>query len=82
MNPVSPKPSRSGSSSSINEDSSENLDVNDGSSPPESKNNFAIDDIKVKVCDFSFSQIMTPGKPILGMMGTVAYSGNFSFDNI
>jgi serine/threonine protein kinase len=31
--------------------------------------------IKVKLCDFSFSQIMTPGKNILGMMGTVAYSG-------
>lgn len=33
-----------------------------------------IRDIKVKLCDFSFSQIMTPGKHILGMMGTVAYS--------
>lgn len=31
-------------------------------------------EIKVKLCDFSFSQIMTPEKPILGMMGTVAYS--------
>lgn len=31
--------------------------------------------IKVKLCDFSFSQIMQPGKHILGMMGTVAYSG-------
>lgn len=31
--------------------------------------------IKVKLCDFSFSQIMSPGKNILGMMGTVAYSG-------
>jgi len=30
--------------------------------------------IKVKLCDFSFSQIMQPGKHILGMMGTVAYS--------
>lgn len=30
--------------------------------------------VKVKLCDFSFSQIMTPGKEILGMMGTVAYS--------
>jgi serine/threonine kinase 17 len=29
--------------------------------------------IKVKLCDFSFSQIMQPGKHILGMMGTVAY---------
>lgn len=31
-------------------------------------------DVHVKLCDFSFSQIMVPGKPILGMMGTVAYS--------
>lgn len=31
--------------------------------------------IEVKLCDFSFSQIMQPGKHILGMMGTVAYSG-------
>jgi serine/threonine protein kinase len=31
-------------------------------------------DIKVKLCDFSFSQIMQPNKQILGMMGTVAYS--------
>ena len=30
--------------------------------------------IKVKLCDFSFSQIMMPGKQVLGMMGTVAYS--------
>jgi serine/threonine-protein kinase GIN4 len=30
--------------------------------------------IKVKLCDFSFSQIMISGKQILGMMGTVAYS--------
>lgn len=30
--------------------------------------------VKVKLCDFSFSQIMVPGKQILGMMGTVAYS--------
>lgn len=30
--------------------------------------------VKVKLCDFSFSQILTPGKSILGMMGTVAYS--------
>jgi serine/threonine kinase 17 len=31
-------------------------------------------EVKVKLCDFSFSQIMQPGKHILGMMGTVAYS--------
>lgn len=30
--------------------------------------------IQVKLCDFSFSQILQPGKEILGMMGTVAYS--------
>jgi serine/threonine protein kinase len=30
--------------------------------------------IKVKLCDFSFSQILSPGKQVLGMMGTVAYS--------
>jgi serine/threonine protein kinase len=30
--------------------------------------------IQVKLCDFSFSQVMQPGKEILGMMGTVAYS--------
>lgn len=35
--------------------------------------------IKVKLCDFSFSQVMQPGKHILGMMGTVAYSGNCLF---
>lgn len=35
--------------------------------------------IKVKLCDFSFSQIMSPGKNILGMMGTVAYSGRLLF---
>ncbi len=29
--------------------------------------------VRVKLCDFSFSQIMQPGKPIYGMMGTVAY---------
>ena len=34
-----------------------------------------IQSIEVKLCDFSFSQIMLPGKQILGMMGTVAYSG-------
>jgi serine/threonine protein kinase len=32
-------------------------------------------DINVKLCDFSFSQVINPGKQILGMMGTVAYSG-------
>lgn len=32
------------------------------------------DDVKVKLCDFSFAQVMHPGKTILGMMGTVAYS--------
>jgi len=35
--------------------------------------------IKVKLCDFSFSQIMKQGKAILGMMGTPAYSGIFFF---
>ncbi|CAF0738269.1 unnamed protein product [Brachionus calyciflorus] len=30
--------------------------------------------VKVKLCDFSFSQLLTPGKQIFGMMGTVAYS--------
>lgn len=35
-------------------------------------------DVEVKLCDFSFSQILNPGKPILGMMGTVAYSGKMN----
>ena len=73
MNPVSPKPSRSGSSSSLNEDLNENTVLE--SEPHKENNEFLVENIKVKVCDFSFSQIMIPGKPILGMMGTVAYSG-------
>ena len=44
---------------------------NNGVTNEESPN----DVIKVKLCDFSFSQIMKPGKTILGMMGTAAYSG-------
>jgi serine/threonine protein kinase len=35
---------------------------------------YEIDEIRVKLCDFSFSQIMTNSKKILGMMGTVPYS--------
>ncbi len=35
---------------------------------------YEIDEIRVKLCDFSFSQVMTNGKKILGMMGTVPYS--------
>jgi serine/threonine protein kinase len=36
-------------------------------------NKLTFDKIKVKLCDFSFSQVMN-GTTILGMMGTVAYS--------
>ena len=39
------------------------------------QNEIKYEHVKVKLCDFSFSQIMIPGQPILGMMGTVAYSG-------
>lgn len=45
------------------------------SSSTNSSTSSSLSPIKVKLCDFSFSQIMKQGKPILGMMGTPAYSG-------
>lgn len=55
--------------------SSKNNSISDDSDHPNTETIFNTDNpVKVKLCDFSFSQIMTPGKEILGMMGTVAYS--------
>lgn len=45
-----------------------------GSKSPEEEEQEEQAEIKVKLCDFSFSQLMKPGKTILGMMGTAAYS--------
>ncbi len=46
-------------------------------SPMNKQDEIEKESVKVKLCDFSFSQILQPGKNILGMMGTVAYSGRF-----
>ena len=64
MNPLGSK------STSLNDNDTEEVNKNETVSEI---NNSA--EVEVKLCDFSFSQIMMPGKPILGMMGTVAYSG-------
>lgn len=66
MNPLAPPSSKHNSSSSSNNSGIESVisDCLENKEEP----------VKVKLCDFSFSQIMMPGKPILGMMGTVAYS--------
>ncbi len=37
-------------------------------------NKMTFEKIKVKLCDFSFSQVINGNSKILGMMGTVAYS--------
>jgi hypothetical protein len=67
MNPLLPKNNSSSTSlSNLSNISEANVEK------PEST-----EKVKVKLCDFSFSQIMIPGQPILGMMGTVAYSGIF-----
>lgn len=63
MNPLGSK------STSLNDNDTEEVNKNETVSEI---NNSA--EVEVKLCDFSFSQIMMPGKPILGMMGTVAYS--------
>lgn len=40
----------------------------------DNNNNSTCNRVKVKLCDFSFSQIVADNRPIKGMMGTVAYS--------
>jgi hypothetical protein len=72
MKPLAPKPT---SPSDINEIEIEIADDNQDIKKKDSSENKNYDDVEVKLCDFSFSQILNPGKPILGMMGTVAYSG-------
>lgn len=67
MNPLEPKCNLTGSLKDIENKSNNEIITEVGMA-----NSTA--DIRVKLCDFSFSQIMVPGKPILGMMGTVAYS--------
>lgn len=74
MNPLAPKPT---SPSDINEIE---IEIADDESSPKKKIDSQVeapsyDNVEVKLCDFSFSQVLNPGKPILGMMGTVAYSG-------
>lgn len=74
MNPLAPKPT---SPSDINEIE---IEIADDENTPEKKIDSKVEatsyhEVEVKLCDFSFSQILNPGKPILGMMGTVAYSG-------
>lgn len=69
MNPIAPKTSPSTSLISLNGELGTEV-----TTAEQKKNQHK--NIKVKLCDFSFSQVMVPGKPILGMMGTVAYSGN------
>lgn len=67
MNPIAPKTSPSTSLISLNGELGTEV-----TTAEQKKNQHK--NIKVKLCDFSFSQVMVPGKPILGMMGTVAYS--------
>lgn len=50
-----------------------NKNKNDGGEAHHNQIQSKYEPVKVKLCDFSFSQIMQPGKHILGMMGTVAY---------
>ncbi len=68
MNPLSPK---RGLTFSENSESDRSSEVGENTEDQKYR------DVTVKLCDFSFSQIMVPGKPIYGMMGTVAYSGKF-----
>jgi len=46
----------------------------------DNNNNNTCDLVKVKLCDFSFSQILTDNRQIKGMMGTVAYSAPEIFE--
>ena len=69
MNPLSPKRGSLSSSNSLESERSNEV------SESEKTEDQKYSDVMVKLCDFSFSQIMEPGKPIYGMMGTVAYSG-------
>ena len=78
MNPLAPKSSPSSShididdnEKSTDEDKNEN---NNNIKKNQKEVETCFTDVKVKLCDFSFSQVMIPGKQILGMMGTVAYS--------
>ena len=59
--------------SETNSDENNNNNDSDDLDELTATNNLTFDKIKVKLCDFSFSQVMT-GNKILGMMGTVAYS--------
>lgn len=76
MKPLAPKPP---SPSDINEIEIElaNEENTAETIPIDSQKKVEVteyEEVEVKLCDFSFSQILNPGKPILGMMGTVAYS--------
>ena len=71
MNELAPK---SSPSNSLIDLGNENITSDKNIELPDDK---LYDDVKVKLCDFSFAQVMHPGKTILGMMGTVAYSGIF-----
>jgi serine/threonine kinase 17 len=75
MNPLSPVSSKEANKSDT-ENNNNNISNNNNNSLLLDKSTSSEDssNIKVKLCDFSFSQIMTPGKQVLGMMGTVAYS--------
>lgn len=71
MSPLAPKATPPTSPNGLEN----NLSANEsGQITDTNRNNEQYKDVLVKLCDFSFSQIMVPGKPILGMMGTVAYS--------
>jgi serine/threonine protein kinase len=61
-------------SNKSNDDKNENEQTESSTKPSENRVNPS-EPVRVKLCDFSFSQILMPGKTILGMMGTVAYSG-------
>jgi serine/threonine protein kinase len=59
---------------SISETNSDENNNNDNDLDELTVNKLTFDKIKVKLCDFSFSQVITGNSKILGMMGTVAYS--------
>lgn len=76
MNELAPKTSPTNSLIDLD---SENI-TRDKNIEPQNEKYY--EEVKVKLCDFSFAQVMHPGKTILGMMGTVAYSGKFFFVRI
>ncbi len=75
MTPMSSKSNNGVDKDNENNDEPSSSSATTTVKPENNNNNVVSEPVKVKLCDFSFSQILTPGKTILGMMGTVAYSG-------